>query len=362
MLFRIGTSTFLLAALALSTTALTGQDAKTQDSKTPATQDARQNTHDGKVVSITDTELVMTNSQGWEHSHPLTNKSHITLDGKVCKATDLKPATKIRVNAREDKQNSPVWIEGIDNNSSFANYRQDGEFVSITGDQLVTHCTETEQTFTRTLAPRIKVTCDAEICPASSLEKGQMVRVTSDQDNPYLAIRIESLDENSNFVDTQFDGKIIRVNDDELVFSEMKNKKEWTSTFSRDVKVTCDGQPCKISDLKPDMMIRLTSEVEAPQVAIHIEALKKHLEFVTNRQNGEIVSVTDNQLVMTETQGKNEHTSTFANDVTVTLDGKICRRSDLKKGMRIRITSDRDNPHAATMIEALEKNTEFRNL
>ena len=54
--------------------------------------------HDGRVVSITDAKLVMTNMEGKEeHMHALTADAKVTCDGKVCKAADLKPGMRIRV-------------------------------------------------------------------------------------------------------------------------------------------------------------------------------------------------------------------------------------------------------------------------
>ena len=62
-----------------------------------AAQAAEPNTHEGKVVSITGEKLVMTGKDGKEHSHALTTDAKLTLDGKACKAADLKAGTRIRV-------------------------------------------------------------------------------------------------------------------------------------------------------------------------------------------------------------------------------------------------------------------------
>ena len=68
-----------------------------------------------------------------------------------------------------------------------------------------------------------------------------------------------------------------------------------------------------------------------------------------------MVSIASNKLVMTNMEGKEKHTCTVNADAKITCDGKICQASDLKSGMRIRVTSESGNAHAAKQIEALDK-------
>ncbi len=63
---------------------------------------------------------------------------------------------------------------------------------------------------------------------------------------------------------------------------------------------------------------------------------------------------------MTNMDGKGEHTCTLSGDVKVTCDGTLCKASELKPGMRIRVTSAGADSHAVTQIEALDKDLEFR--
>lgn len=77
-------------------------------------------THDGKVVSVTGDNLVMTGTGGQEHSHTLAADAKITLDGKDCKATDLKAGTRIRVTTLAADNKVANRIEAIDKNPDFA--------------------------------------------------------------------------------------------------------------------------------------------------------------------------------------------------------------------------------------------------
>lgn len=42
--------------------------------------------------------------------------------------------------------------------------------------------------------------------------------------------------------------------------------------LSDNVKITCDGEVCKASDLKPGMKIRVSLEIANPQDAVTVEA------------------------------------------------------------------------------------------
>lgn len=108
MLFRIFQVTTLALLLCVGGSAM-------------AAEKVKDNTHDGKVVSITNDTLVMTASQdGKEHSHTFGRDATLTLDGKACKAVDLKAGTRIRVTTRGADKKVATKIEGIDQNDDFA--------------------------------------------------------------------------------------------------------------------------------------------------------------------------------------------------------------------------------------------------
>lgn len=74
--------------------------------------------------------------------------------------------------------------------------------------------------------------------------------------------------------------------------------------------------------------------------------------------DGKVVSISADKLTMTGKEGK-EHSHPLAAKVHVTCDGKTCMAADLKAGMRIRVTADSAEPHAATRIEALDHDLDF---
>jgi len=61
-------------------------------------------THDGTVVSVTDSKLTMTDKDGKEHSHDIAATTPITLDGKEAKLADLRKGDKVRVSMGADKK------------------------------------------------------------------------------------------------------------------------------------------------------------------------------------------------------------------------------------------------------------------
>jgi hypothetical protein len=85
----------------------------------------------------------------------------------------------------------------------------------------------------------------------------------------------------------------------------------------------------------------------------------KDAALASNRHDGKAVSITGAKLVMTNTEGPEEHTYTLTADIKVTCDGKVCKAADLKPGMRVRVTTENTEPNAATGIEALDTNRTF---
>ena len=85
-------------------------------------------------------------------------------------------------------------------------------------------------------------------------------------------------------------------------------------------------------------------------------AAEKH-EKMTH--DGLVVTITNEKLVMTDNEGKNEHTHTLTNKPKVTWDGKKVKATDLKAGAKIRVTTHGDDKVAATRIEGIDKHTAF---
>lgn len=65
---------------------------------------------------------------------------------------------------------------------------------------------------------------------------------------------------------------------------------------------------------------------------------------------GKVVSASDGKLVMTDKDGKNEHTHQITAAAKVLVDGKSAKMSDLKKGDDIKVTVSAEG--VVTMVEA----------
>ena len=73
--------------------------------------------------------------------------------------------------------------------------------------------------------------------------------------------------------------------------------------------------------------------------------------------SGKVVKVGDGKLVMTDKDGKNEHTMDVAKDAKITCDSKECKLKDLKPGCTIEVTTKKDGKDKiwVTKIEAKSK-------
>jgi hypothetical protein len=155
-------------------------------------------------------------------------------------------------------------------------------------------------------------------------------------------------------------GKVVSITGTKLMMTS-KEGKEHSHALTADAKVTCDGKACKAEDLKAGTKIRVTTQKNDTNLVTRIEAIDMNKSFVDTHV-GEVVSITGTKLVMTGAQGKKEQTCTLTSDVKVTCDGQVCKSSDLKPGMKIRVTSESETPHTATRIEAIDKNLKFTSL
>jgi len=113
-------------------TAVIGQDAdkavppvvreeEPRQGRDQVAKDADKSTHDGKVVSIADDNLVMSGKGDSEHSHALTADIKFTCDGKVCKREDIKAGMRIRVTTKKDDKHTVSLIESLSKNDDFEN-------------------------------------------------------------------------------------------------------------------------------------------------------------------------------------------------------------------------------------------------
>jgi len=154
------------------------------------------------------------------------------------------------------------------------------------------------------------------------------------------------------------DGKVISVTGEKLVMVG-KDGKEHSHDLTADAKVCLDGKSIKIENLKQGMWIRVTIKDDLKNVATRIEALENNKEFSTT-QDGKVVSMTGDKLVMTNKEGK-EVTCILTGDATVTIDGKASKVEDLKAGTRIRVTVLGDGKLLTSIVEAIVSNEDFAN-
>ena len=157
-------------------------------------------------------------------------------------------------------------------------------------------------------------------------------------------------------VESTHDGKFVSLAGQKLEMTNVKGK-EHSHMLAFDAKVTIDGNDSKATDLKAGMKIRVTTHKDDKNVATHIEAIDQNESFA-NTHDGKFVSLKDHKLEMTDSKGK-EHSHTMAKDATMTVDGKACKAENLKSGMKIRVTTEKNDAGVATHVEAIDKNPEF---
>lgn len=165
-----------------------------------AAEDAAEATHDGKIVSITSSTLVMTlkgDKEEKEHSHTLAENAKVSLDGKACKPEELKAGMKIRVTTKKGEPEEALEIEAIDKNATFAN-THDGEVVSVTKTRLVMTDKEGKK-HSHAVSPDAVLTLDGKTCVLKDLTPGLKIRVTTTKTRPAKAVEIEAIDKNEDF-------------------------------------------------------------------------------------------------------------------------------------------------------------------
>lgn len=162
-----------------------------------AAEVAKENTHDGTIVSITSTELVMKGADGKQHTHTLAKDATVTLDEEACKAEDLRAGLKIRVTTRDGNLKAATNVEAISRNALFAN-THDGKFVSATSRKLVMTDQDGKE-HSHSITDDTRVTCDTKDCKASDLKAGTKIRVTTRKSDENAATCIEAIVKDGDF-------------------------------------------------------------------------------------------------------------------------------------------------------------------
>jgi hypothetical protein len=148
--------------------------------------------------------------------------------------------------------------------------------ISVTENKLVMTCKDGKE-YSHSLSPQVKLSRDGQPCKWDELKAGTRIRVTTKTEGTQLVIRIEAIDRQELFEGTQ-DGKFVSNTVNKLTMTNSAGK-EQTLNLSANANVTCDGQPCKVDDLKAGMRIRTTTFADNNQLTVRVEALDKQEAF-----------------------------------------------------------------------------------
>lgn len=261
MLFRI----FTLATLALAPWAM------------GATVNADDYYQDGKLVSTSDNKLTITCAENKEHVFTVSPTIKVKRDGRSCKYVELTPGTRVRVFTRHDDKQQAIAIEAIEKLNAFDG-THDGKLVSITETKLIMTGKDGKE-HSHILSTDSKLVLDGQPCTWDAFKSGNRIRVTTRTEDTQAVIRIEGLDKQELFAGTQ-DGKYVSNTTNQLVMTNMEGN-ERTLQLSANASVTCDGQVCKMEDLKPGMRIRIITTTDDHALINRIEALVKKEAFDT---------------------------------------------------------------------------------
>ncbi len=80
--------------------------------------------HDGTVVSVSATKLVMRDKardgqEGKEYTHTLAENAKVTCDGKACRLEDLKAGQRVRVTSKGGERTVVTRVEALSKNTQF---------------------------------------------------------------------------------------------------------------------------------------------------------------------------------------------------------------------------------------------------
>jgi len=232
-------------------------------------------TQDGKFVSIADSKLVITCKDGKEQTFTLATNAHVRCDGRTCKCDEIKPGMKVRISTKPEDKQVVTRIEALDKQGAFDG-THDGKLVSITETKLVMTGKNGKE-HSHMLSAYAKLTCDGQPCKWDELKPGTKIRVTTKSEETQAVVRIEAIAKQEVF-DGTLDGKFVRFIENKMVITNIAGKDQ-TLNLSSNVKVTCDGQACKVEDLKAGWRIRITTMSDDNQLAIRIEAIDKQDSF-----------------------------------------------------------------------------------
>ena len=120
------------------------------------------------------------------------------------------------------------------------------------------------------------------------------------------------------------------------------------------------GRPVT-SRMKDYTMFHRTLSIVALATSMSISSLAwAAKDTAESTHDGKFVSLVGEKLEMTNAKGK-EHSHMLAVGAKVTIDGNESKATDLKAGMKIRVTTHNNDKKVATHIEAIDQNESFAN-
>lgn len=156
--------------------------------------------------------------------------------------------------------------------------------------------------------------------------------------------------------DTTVLGTFNRHSDQKLEMTDVQGRNH-SMLLSLELRVICDGEESTISDLKSGMKIRVTTLKSDKMVATEIEALDKQQSF-GNTQDGTLASLTNKRISILDVNGQ-DHIYTLSDTVVIILNGVAVKPEDLKKGMKVRVTTALHHKSIATRIQAMREMPDF---
>lgn len=89
-----------------------------------------------------------------------------------------------------------------------------------------------------------------------------------------LALGLILLGGATALADDTHEGKIVRAGEGKLTMVDKDGKNEHTHTVANDTKITLDGKDAKLTDLRKDMPVKVTTKTGDKKVVLKIEAKK----------------------------------------------------------------------------------------
>ncbi len=243
---------------------------------------------------------------------------------------------------------------------------QEGKIASVTGDKLVIKGKDGKE-HAYTLAPDAKISCEGKVCKVEDLKPGMRISVTTHKEDPKVVTKVnvtkveplrndrkvqEAKDE-ANLATIAvtlpdgalltFDGATTVSTGPRRVFTSPALEPGKDFHYMVRAQVTRDG---KTETASKRITIRAGEETQLDLPLAKFAAAAG--ESLTHE--GKVVRVTENNLTMADKDGKNEHRHAVARDTKISLDGKECKLEDIKRGMRVRVTTtDGDKDHTVSI-------------